>query len=61
MNQYTNPFLDTPDPTFVLTAEERAQTFVAFDPEIVEQILRWVRPDLLWTEVVHPDNRCNGS
>jgi hypothetical protein len=40
-----DPFLPAPDPSFALTVEERAQTFVAFDPDVVEQILRWVRPE----------------
>jgi hypothetical protein len=38
-------FLDAPDPGFVLSPEERSETFVAFDPDVVEQILRWVRPE----------------
>ncbi len=42
MHEDSDPFLPTPDSTFVLTAEERAETFVAFDPDVVEQILRWV-------------------
>ena len=45
MHEDSDPFLSAPDPTFVLTAEERAETFVAFDPDLVEQILRWVRPE----------------
>lgn len=38
-------FLRAPDTTFFLSAEERAETFVAFDNDVVEQILRWVRPE----------------
>ena len=41
----TDPFLPGPDPTFFLSAEERAETFVAFDNDVVEKILRWVRPE----------------
>jgi hypothetical protein len=45
MRKDSDPFLPAPDPTFFISPQERAEMFVAFDPDVVEKILRWVRPD----------------
>ena len=42
MAEHSGIILDEPDPNFALTPEQRGESF--FDPDIVEQILRWVRP-----------------
>ena len=39
-------FLADPDPSFRLSAGERARIFPAFDADVVERLLQYVRPDL---------------